>query len=115
MKNVDRHINILGTGYHIEYKTMTEDSNLKEADGYCDYTSKHIVIRAKNDSKVENFEWLQRKALRHEIVHAFLAESGLQANFQHPDEFGHDETMVDWFAAQFPKISAVFDELQIAN
>ena len=53
-----------------------------------------------------------RKVTRHEIIHAFLFESGLTENFTHPD-FGHDETYVDWFASQFPKILAVYKELEI--
>ena len=60
-----------------------------------------------------NFYYLQQKQLRHEIIHAFLAESGLQSNFKHSDEFGHDETMVDWIAIQWHKIEKVFDQLGI--
>lgn len=48
-----------------------------------------------------------------EILHAFMAESGLQSNRQHIEEFGHDETTVDWFAIQSPKIFKVFQELDI--
>lgn len=42
-----------------------------------------------------------------------MAESGLQSNWQHIEEFGHDETTVDWFAIQSPKIFKVFQELDI--
>lgn len=52
-----------------------------------------------------------KKQLRHEIIHAFLAESGLQANFEHYKQFGHEETIVDWFAIQFPKIMKTFEEI----
>lgn len=48
--------------------------------------------------------------MRHEIIHAFLAESGLQANYEHYRQFGHDETLVDWMAIQFPKIYKAFRE-----
>lgn len=43
----------------------------------------------------------------------FLSESGLQSNFEHSQQFGHEETIVDWFAIQFPKIFKVFQELDI--
>lgn len=111
----DRKINILGTEYKIEYKTTTEDTCLEEADGYCDCTSRLIVIKANNNNELGDFERSQKKALRHEIIHAFLAESGLQSNFQHCNEFGHDETMIDWFAIQFLKIYKVYEILGITE
>jgi hypothetical protein len=76
----------------------------EDIDGYCDYTSKEIVIRKDNTNDVGDFIWTQKKQLRHEIIHAFMAESGLQCNWEHIKQFGHDETTVDWFAIQFPKI-----------
>ena len=51
------------------------------------------------------------KQLRHEIIHAFLSESGLQSNFEHCTKFGHEETMIDWIAVQFPKIYEVYKEV----
>lgn len=104
-------VNILGTEYHIEFKEL-EDAGI---DGYCDYSSKHIVIRSDNSNKIEDFEWLQKKQLRHEIIHAFMAESGLQANWEHETKFGHEETVVDWFAVQSPKIFAVFIQLGLVE
>ena len=54
-----------------------------------------------------------KSCLRHEIIHAFLNESGLKDNFEHVNRMGHEETMVDWIAVQFPKIAAVYKELGI--
>lgn len=102
-------VNILGMEYTIEPKELKDE----DVDGYCDYTSKTIVIRTDNINKVGNFENLQKKQLRHEIIHAFMSESGLQCNWQHVEQFGHDETTVDWFAIQSPKIFKVFQELDI--
>lgn len=85
----------------------------EDYDGYCDYTSKKILIRKDNYNNVGNFEQLMKEQLRHEIIHAFLAESGLQSNFEHCQKFGHEETMVDWIAIQFPKILKVYQELDI--
>lgn len=103
----DCKINILGTEYHIEFKELGDS----DIDGYCDYSSKHIVVRSDNYNKIEDFNWLQNKQLRHEIIHAFMAESGLQSNWEHQAQFGHEETAVDWFAIQSPKIFAVFMEV----
>lgn len=39
-----KHVNILGTEYHIEYKSIADDPYLKGANGYTDPTAKKIVI-----------------------------------------------------------------------
>ena len=100
-------VNILGT----EYKVYREKIKDKDVDGYCDYSSKEIKIRDDNVNEVGDFDGLMRKRLRHEIIHAFLAESGLQANYEHYRQFGHDETIVDWFAIQFPKMIKAFESV----
>ena len=58
---------------------------------------------------VENVEELEKKVLRHEIIHAYLGESGLRSS----SEWAENEEMVDWFAIQFPKILKTFSELCI--
>lgn len=99
-------VKVLGT----KYKIIEEEFSDKDFDGYCDYTSKEIHIRNDNVNGVGDFEYLMKKQLRHEIIHAFLSESGLQANFEHYKQFGHEETIVDWLAIQFPKIRKAFKE-----
>ena len=103
---MERKIDILGTVYKIELKEL-KDENI---DGFCDNTKKLIVVSNDNYYEVGDFEYLQKKQLRHEIIHAFMSESGLQSNWQHIEEFGHDETTVDWFAIQAPKIYSAFKE-----
>lgn len=106
-----RRINILGTEYTIQIKDKDADPFLNQCDGYCDKTTHKIVIAAEDDNnELGNYEVYQKKILRHEIIHAFLFESGLRENFKR-DEYGHDETMVDWVAVQFPKMLAVFTEI----
>ena len=108
-------VNILGTEYSIELLTKAQDEYLKQVDGYCDKTSKRIVVRAQEDDKkdvsvIDNYDVYLRTMLRHEVIHAFLFESGLHNNFSHP-EWGHDETMIDWIAVQFPKIQEVMEQI----
>lgn len=98
-------VDVLGVVYQIEHREFGAGA---DCDGFCDFSSKHIVIRSDNANNLEDFEWLQKKQLRHEVIHAFLAESGLQANFEHCNRFGHDETMIDWVAIQFPKLMKAF-------
>ena len=100
-------INVLGTEYSISIKPTSEDPLLKDCDGYTDKTTRKIVIAAiSNDNELEDFRSYQQKVLRHEIIHAFLFESGLHECWEHGN--GHDETYVDWIAVQFPKMLAAF-------
>lgn len=101
-------INILGTMYTVIMSNEQKDPKLLNCDGYCDKTSKKIVVlETSAQSDLDNYECYRKKVLRHEITHAFLFESGLHENFEHKT-FGHDETMVDWIAVQFPKLLEVF-------
>lgn len=105
MKN--KTVCILGTQYKIVEEEFLDD----DIDGYCDYTSKEIHIRNDNVNKVGDFKELMKKQTRHEIIHAFMSESGLQSNWEHVQQFGHDETTVDWIAIQFPKLLKTFEEV----
>lgn len=103
-------INVLGTIYTITESNADKDPHLAECDGYCDKTTKKIVITEKGtDCNLGNWQWYQNKVTRHEIIHAFMFESGLHENFKHT-EWGQDETTVDWFAVQFPKIAVAFQK-----
>lgn len=106
-------VKILGTEYEIVMDA--EEKNypiLKDADGYADFTIKKIVVKKliQDGESYEDLELWQRKTLRHEIIHAFLYESGLwQNSFK---DWARNEEMTDWIALQFEKILGVFIELQ---
>lgn len=101
-------IDVLGTKYTVKVLSVKEDAFLYNCDGYCDKTTKQIVVKAKDDAnELGNYDVYLKKIKRHEIIHAFLFESGLHENFRHK-EWGHDETMIDWVAVQFPKLLAAF-------
>ena len=101
-------IDVLSTKYRIEYKKDYEDAYLKNYNGYCDSTVKKIVVcdfdRSPED--LANLDHYQRRCIRHEIVHAFLDESGLQSNSQ----WARNEELVDWIAIQAEKIYKAFAE-----
>lgn len=103
---MDKTVWVLGTQYRIIEERFAD----KDIDGFCDYSSKEIHIRDDNENSLGDFGSMMRKQLRHEIIHAFMAESGLQANWEHTRQFGHEETTVDWFAIQFSKIQKAFEE-----
>lgn len=97
-------VSILGTRYKIEYQK--DDSNMVgECDGYVDPSIKLIVVKdiEKEFNSVEDIETYKKQVLRHEIIHAFLFESGLWAN-THSESWATNEEMVDWIALQLPKI-----------
>lgn len=103
-------ISILGSDWTIEYRNAEIDPILEGRDGYTDHSVNLIVIaNRRKDDDVLDFEKVQKRTMRHEIVHAFLFESGLGSNFAHPS-YDHEETMVDWIALQFPKILKAFKE-----
>ena len=110
----NRKSNILGTEYRIEFRKEDEDTILKDCNGYCDVTVKLIVVLAEPNKECdcEDFSFIQKKTLRHEIIHAFLTESGLFNNTYNVDAgWAKNEEMVDWFAIQSPKIFKVYSEL----
>lgn len=89
-----RKINILGAEYTLSV---------------CDETSKELVVdsyskHVGDQTCKKNLQVQIRKNKRHEIIHAFLFESGLAEN----SEWAQNEEMVDFFAIQFPKLMEVF-------
>ena len=105
-------INVLGMPYRILHKDYDEEPSFKEQDfaGFCDGYAKEIVICNmetyagwENESPKTALAF-QRTTLRHEIVHAFLYESGLADNSGSTDAWAVNEEMVDWIARQGEKI-----------
>lgn len=99
-------INILGVPYTIQYKSPQKDTLLQTCDGYCDKSSHRIVVNTENVN-LDNFPRYQKQCLRHEIIHAFMFESGLGSNWEHK-QIGQEETTIDWIAVQFPKLLKAF-------
>ena len=62
---------------------------------------------APHPMNVGDLEATKNKVIRHELIHAFLFESGLAEN----SEWGQDETLVDWMAIQIPKIVNAMKEV----
>lgn len=57
------------------------------------------------DALPDAIELAEKQTIRHELVHAFLDESGLQENSnQFEGSWATNEEMVDWIALQGPKI-----------
>lgn len=104
---------ILGTTYEI-FMDVPEDTLPPGADGLCDNTTKEIrIAQVKPDAdSVRDLDEYKRRVLRHEIIHAFLFESGLHTEST-VEPWATSEEMIDWLAIQSPKIFHVFRTLQI--
>lgn len=102
-------INILGTNYEIRKVSEKEYPKLSimNANGLAELYSKELIINAEmnpnSGQEFANFKGFENKVVRHEIIHAFFHESGL-------DDYTTDEDLVNWIALQFPKMLKVFQE-----
>lgn len=110
-------INVLGTQYHIIRVKSGQDECMEKMhfSGYCDGVTKRIVLldlktvpewATESEYKVKEQE---NETLRHELIHAFLNESGLAWNsFAQEKAWAKNEEMIDWFAIQMPKLLKAF-------
>lgn len=100
-------VNVLGTKYTIKESNRIEDQTLENNDGYCDHSIKTIVIDTFKDSpgSLGDLDSYKKQVIRHELIHAFLFESGLGTS-----SWAKDEEIVDWIASQFPKLLNAFAE-----
>lgn len=105
-------LNILGTEYELNIRDPKEDEQLTDRnDGYTDTTTKEFVVEdmslKQDDPQMKrNLKDYEKQVIRHEIIHGFLFESGLDA----PAGWPASEEIVDWFAIQLPKIAKVCQE-----
>lgn len=106
-----RTVHILGVEYTVKEQSENDNELLKDCDGYCDWTTKEIVVERETVGSLGDMEAYIRKVLRHEIVHAFLIESGLHECSGETGAWASNETMVDWIARQGEKIYAAWREV----
>lgn len=115
MKNeMKNKVNILGTEYALVRYKAADDPKLDECDGYCDTSVKLIVVEDyEPDPKSKNdLEDYAKQVMRHEIIHAFMFESGLDSNgIVFDGAWPRNEEMIDWFAIQSPKIFKAFEDV----
>ena len=102
-------VSVLGTEYKIMFRGKSEDAKLEVAgDGYCDTSTKVCVVDKMDDTDPRckgNLEEYRKSVVRHELVHAFLYESGIDVCAE-----WMNEELVDWIAIQFPKLNRAFQE-----
>lgn len=108
-------VNILGIEYEIYHNVSNDFKFFKkgEADGICDFSVKKIYIAAMevDDDTYQDLESYKKSVIRHEIIHAFLYESGLNASSA--NGWARNEEMIDWIALQFPKMQQIYEQLKV--
>lgn len=103
-------VNVLGTVYRIKYVPSLDGRG-----GETDFYTKIIRISEQEDVpaeyKTDNLKEMQRHVLRHELIHAFLFESGMDQSSAAHEAWAVNEEMIDWMAIQMPKIMAAYDSV----
>ena len=103
-------VNVLGTVYRIKYVTSLDGRG-----GETDFYTKEIRISEQEDVpaeyKTDNLKEMQRHVLRHELIHAFLFESGMDQSSAAHEAWAVNEEIIDWMAIQMPKIMAAYDSI----
>lgn len=113
-------VNILGTTYKVYLNVPSgRDPHLEGLFGYTSFHNKKIVVadvrsipgwETADDEVVED---VFASTVRHEVIHAYLVESGLNGSANGADCWARNEEMVDWFAIQFPKLIKTFRVLGV--
>lgn len=71
-------VNILGTEYTVNLVTEQAEPRLEGCDGFCDETTKEIVVenyKRGQQGEKGRLEIQEKKNIRHEIVHAFCLKA----------------------------------------
>lgn len=100
---------ILGTEYTI-FEDVSADEMPENSDGCMDQSTRTIkVVKLESGrNSLQDLENYKKEVLRHEIIHAFLYESGLWNNSESVSAWACSEEITDWMAIQFPKIYRAF-------
>ena len=115
-----RRIKILGSTYKVYANVpYSEDPSMEGRFGYTSFPNRKIVIAdvrtipGWEDADQEALDDTFAHTMRHEVIHAYLLESGLNSSSNPTDCLARNEEMVDWFALQIPKMINTFRELGV--
>ena len=97
-------INILGTTYTIYLYEENDKFPSESNSGLCISSKKEIHVDCIKNN-LANAKVVQMNILKHEVIHAFFYESGLDL------AYSGDETLVDWIALQLDKIKTSIETI----
>lgn len=102
-------IKVLGEEYEVCFCSSRSDPKLETRDGYCDTSVRKIVINSMenpDEASKADLKTYRETVIRHELLHAFIYESGLDAEVY----WAKSEEMVGWVAIQLPKLAKAMRE-----
>lgn len=110
-------VDVLGAEYTIEFRKQSDDPTLKDRDGYFDNSVRVLVVddmteHADDPNAVRDLANYRKQVVRHEIIHAFLFESGLYGCSMGAENWATNEEMIDWLALQSPKLFKAFQQAE---
>lgn len=104
-------IDVLGSKWQI----IEEDElRVANADGFTDNSVREIHLQSvfsDEKSSVADMEEYKMRVLRHEILHAFIFECGLDIE----NSWARNEEMIEFFALQSYKIANIFSAANIIH
>ena len=109
-------IDVMGAVWRIEW---ADDLKGFLEDGDADAVALAMPLRRTIYIKRDLFKgWMDaeergrhlEEVVRHEVIHAFLSECGLDASNAPAPAWAENEEMVDWFALMWPRIGYATDE-----
>lgn len=109
-------VDILGSKWTIKY--VDDDPAFEQSEGFTNDAAREITIenvKISDDPLLYDMQSQyinQKRVLRHELIHAYLYESGLGDSSNNCDAWAVNEEMVDWFARNIPKMIVTFKELK---
>lgn len=100
-------INVLGTPYAV--RISSEECDRENADGLTDRFRKEIILKKRADmlhdcQEPDVLEMYDRRCRRHELIHAFFFESGME-------KYGMDEDLVDLLALKWPQMCEAMSKM----
>ena len=101
-------VNILGVTYTLHEDSAITNPHLINNNACIDLFSKEIIYEpiTQTITTISNIDGLNKKIIRHELIHAFFHESGLT-------DYENDEVLVDWIALQFSKLKEAFQKIGV--
>jgi len=110
-------VDVLGSTYFVEICPYSRYPILfGKALGWCDFHARKIVVLdmatvelGDDELNTQSPDKATERIFRHELVHAFFYESGMDTE----TGFARDEILVDFLAMQIPKLSKLFEKLNL--
>lgn len=99
-------VDILGTEYKIKSVYSKDFPKLKTAVGVCENCAEELFISKDGEDRDDyylKYDKFQRKVLRHEIIHAFMWQSGFT-----DISTDEEERITEWISIMAPKMLISF-------